>query len=93
MILYDYLCATCGPFRLALPMGAAGRTQPCRSCGVPAPRTMTAPALGGQNRALHAALGRAESSAHEPAVVTAVPPRAAPRRAPANPLHRRLPKP
>jgi putative FmdB family regulatory protein len=47
MPTYDYECADCGPFTEVHPMAEFDRPQPCPDCSHPAPRLLTAPALGG----------------------------------------------
>ncbi|HEX3576039.1 MAG TPA: FmdB family zinc ribbon protein [Rhodopila sp.] len=47
MPTYDYECADCGPFTEVRPMAEFDRPQPCPDCAQPAPRLLTAPALGG----------------------------------------------
>jgi putative FmdB family regulatory protein len=47
MPTYDYECPDCGPFTEVRPMAEFDRPQPCPDCTQPAPRLLTAPALGG----------------------------------------------
>ena len=47
MPTYEYECADCGPFTEVHPMAEFDRPQPCPDCATPAPRLLTAPALGG----------------------------------------------
>jgi len=47
MPTYDYECADCGPFSEIRPLAEFDRPQPCPDCAAPAPRLLTAPALGG----------------------------------------------
>jgi putative FmdB family regulatory protein len=47
MPTYEYECADCGPFSEVRPMAEFDRQQPCPDCAQPAPRLLTAPALGG----------------------------------------------
>jgi len=47
MPTYDYGCERCGRFSEVHPMAEFARAQPCPSCGEPAPRALTAPAIGG----------------------------------------------
>jgi putative FmdB family regulatory protein len=47
MPTYEYECADCGPFSDVRPMAEFDRPQPCPDCTQPAPRLLTAPALGG----------------------------------------------
>jgi putative FmdB family regulatory protein len=46
MPTYDYECPDCGPFSDVRPMAEFDRPQPCPDCAQPAPRLLTAPALG-----------------------------------------------
>jgi putative FmdB family regulatory protein len=92
VVLYDYGCSGCGPFRVFRPMGGARPEEPCPSCDGAARRVLTAPALGGLRPALHRALDVQAASAHEPAVVSDLPPRPSAPQA-LHPLHRRLPRP
>lgn len=47
MPTYDYECPDCGPFSEVRPMAEFDRPQPCPDCSNPAPRLLTAPAVGG----------------------------------------------
>lgn len=47
MPTYEYECQDCGPFAEFHPMSEFDRPQPCPDCSQPAPRLLTAPALGG----------------------------------------------
>ena len=47
MPTYDYECPDCGPFSEIRPMAEFDSPQPCPDCSAPAPRLLTAPALGG----------------------------------------------
>jgi hypothetical protein len=47
MPTYEYECPDCGPFADIRPMAGFDRPQPCPDCDQPAPRLLTAPALGG----------------------------------------------
>ncbi len=62
MPTYQYECADCGPFSETRPMAEFDQPQPCPDCALPAPRLLTAPALGGG--AQQAALGSATASSH-----------------------------
>jgi putative FmdB family regulatory protein len=62
MPTYEYECADCGPFSELHPMAEFDRPQPCPDCSLPAPRLLTAPALGGG--AQESAAGAALPSAH-----------------------------
>jgi putative FmdB family regulatory protein len=47
MPTYEYECPDCGPFTDIRPMAEFDLPQPCPDCTQPAPRLLTAPALGG----------------------------------------------
>jgi putative FmdB family regulatory protein len=59
MPTYDYECADCGPFIEIRPMVEFDRPFPCPDCAQPAPRLLTAPALGGGAHEVSAAPVRA----------------------------------
>ncbi|MET7574298.1 zinc ribbon domain-containing protein [Streptomyces sp. NPDC005492] len=93
MATYPYRCAGCGPFDVTRPIGHALSEVPCETCGKKARRVFTAPMLTRTPTPLARALRAQEASAHEPRVVSEVPPA---RRGPApgsDPRHARLPKP
>lgn len=46
MPTYDYGCESCGPFTESHPLAQFALPQPCPSCGEPAPRALTSPAIG-----------------------------------------------
>jgi putative FmdB family regulatory protein len=91
--IYQYRCAECGPFDVSRPIGTAGSSETCASCGSEASRVFTPPRVGRAPGSLGRALEAQEASAHEPRVVRRVP--EGPRRpaAPADPRHRQLPRP
>ncbi|TMR02997.1 zinc ribbon domain-containing protein [Actinomadura soli] len=92
MVTYQYRCARCGPFDLALPMGRARPEERCAKCDGDARRVYTAPSLTRPGASLTRALDAQEASRHEPQVVTA--PRAERRPAPpSDPRHALLPRP
>lgn len=93
MAHYDYRCRTCGVFEVTRPVHAAASQQSCPRCGAPARRLFTPPALVAGETARSRAVEVDRRSAHEPAVVTGPPPRAARPRRPVNPLHATLPRP
>jgi putative FmdB family regulatory protein len=62
MPTYDYECPDCGPFADVRPMAEFDLPQPCPDCTQPAPRLLTAPALGGG--AQEASIGAAAPRAH-----------------------------
>jgi putative FmdB family regulatory protein len=47
MPTYDYDCGRCGAFSENYPIAEFDRPQACPSCGEPAPRALTIPAIGG----------------------------------------------
>ncbi|WP_069760098.1 FmdB family zinc ribbon protein [Streptomyces sp. LUP47B] len=74
MATYQYRCAGCGPFDVIRPIGRALAEEPCATCAGPARRVFTAPMLARASAPLARALHAQEASAHEPRVVTDVPP-------------------
>src|SRR5215212_8570131 len=91
--LYDYLCAGCGPFEVSRPIGTAGPRESCSTCGRPAERTYSPPAVTSPQSALNRARETADRSAHEPRITSGPPPRTARRQRSPNPLHVKLPRP
>jgi putative FmdB family regulatory protein len=93
MPLYTYRCGEDGPLDVMLPLGTAPAVHACPTCGADAPRMITAPRLSLGDRAITAAIDRAEASSSEPTVVSAPPPRPS-RPAPRpDPRTARLPRP
>ncbi|WP_371673266.1 hypothetical protein OG985_39820 [Streptomyces sp. NBC_00289] len=93
MTTYQYRCPGCGPFDVIRPMGRALTEEPCAMCGERSRRLFTAPMLPRTSAPLARALRAQEASAHEPRVVTDLPP-ARRRPAPAgDPRQARLPRP
>lgn len=93
MATYRYRCADCAPFDVTRPMGHALPEEPCPTCGLQGRRVFTAPMLPRVSVPLARALRSQEASAHEPRVVTEVPPaRRRPNAAP-DPRQAQLPKP
>ncbi|MCX4910958.1 FmdB family zinc ribbon protein [Streptomyces sp. NBC_00878] len=93
MATYQYRCTNCGAFDVIRPIGRALPEEPCAACGDQARRVFTAPLLSRTPAPLARALHAQEASAHEPRVVTGVPPiRRRPTPA-ADPRHAQLPKP
>ena len=70
MALYEYDCATCGPFDVIRPMAESARPARCPGCGEEARRVFSPPALPLLARPMRTALDREEKSAHEPDVST-----------------------
>lgn len=94
MAHYDYQCAECGVFEVARPLGTAEAEHACPRCSKPSRRLFAACALMSGSGPLSRAREADRRSAHEPAVVRALP--ADPsqrRRRPSDPLHARLPRP
>jgi putative FmdB family regulatory protein len=50
MPTYDYGCERCGRFTEARPLAEFALPQPCPTCGEPAGRALTSPAIGGGAR-------------------------------------------
>ncbi|WUI01262.1 zinc ribbon domain-containing protein [Spirillospora sp. NBC_00431] len=92
MVTYQYKCARCGPFDLALPMGGARPEQRCGRCDGTARRVFTAPSLTRPGAPLARALDAQEASRHEPRVVTSPAPERR-TKPPADPRHALLPRP
>ena len=69
MPIYDYLCATCGPFEERRPMSESKAAVPCSICRDLAPRLPGAPRLNLMSSNNRIAETRNEKSAHEPDVV------------------------
>lgn len=69
MPVYDYLCASCGPFSGRRPMAEAGLPLACPDCAAPAPRMVTAPQLNLMSATRRGIDSRNEKSAHAPEVV------------------------
>ncbi len=97
MVLYVYRCAEHGVTEHSRPIGAAGRTAPCPTCGSAAARVFTAPRLSLGSSARRALIDRTERTRDVPDVVSAPPPRPSGRGRPdptaSNPALRRLPRP
>ena len=94
MATYEYRCDEDGAFDVTRALGTAPASLPCPACSSEARRVFSPPMLTSTPRALGAAIDHAEKSAHEPEVVTSVPP--ARKRTPVLPLTpalRRLPRP
>ncbi|TMR97185.1 FmdB family zinc ribbon protein [Nonomuraea basaltis] len=93
MATYQYRCTGCGSFDVMRPLGEARPEEPCEACGHQSRRVFTSPMLARTPATLARALHAQEASAHEPRVVSDVPPS---RRGPArstDPRHALLPKP
>jgi putative FmdB family regulatory protein len=94
MAAYVYRCDEHGLTERSLPIGTAGRTTDCPTCGSPAARVFTAPRLTLGDATRRALIDRTERTRDEPEVVSSPGPRPA-RRTPVagNPALRRLPRP
>jgi putative FmdB family regulatory protein len=96
MATYEYRCDEDGAFEVTRALGRAPASVSCPACGSEGRRVFSPPMLTSTPRALGAAIDRAEKSAHEPEVVTSLPPAPARKRTPVLPLTptlRRLPRP
>ncbi|WP_299039416.1 hypothetical protein [uncultured Pseudokineococcus sp.] len=96
MATYQYLCVRDGPFDVSAPIGTASPVLPCPACADEGRRVITAPMLSRGSSPAMAALDRSARSAHEPEVVTSLPPSGRPRPRPATtapPSLQRLPRP
>lgn len=69
MPLYDYECATCGPFRDWQPMSRSDQDVECPSCGTPSKRLMAMPFLTCISPNVRIAHERNEKSADQPLVL------------------------
>ena len=69
MPLYDYACATCGPFRAWRGMSEWEASVPCPDCSLPAPRLASVAMLAVLSASNRVAHERNERSAHEPKVM------------------------
>lgn len=96
MALYEFSCPECGPIEQFFSMGSAPETIECPSCGGPAARRISTPRLSIAGSPAFKLIDAAKRSAHEPQVVTGIPPGSGRRRAAPvtnNPLHQKLPRP
>lgn len=94
MPTYAFHCPRCGGFDLVRSMADAGSPAACSSCGEPARRVFTSPALRGVDPGLRRALDASGQSSDAPAVVASIP--GCSRGAfssSADPRHARLPRP
>jgi len=73
MATYPYLCAACGPFEVARPIGTAESVARCGGCGDPARRVYTPPLLGRTQAPVKWLHDAAARSADQPSVVNRVP--------------------
>jgi putative FmdB family regulatory protein len=94
MAQYVYRCDDHGLTERSLPIGTAGPTTPCPTCGSAAARVITAPRLSLGDATRRALIDRTERTRDEPRVVSSPPSRPArTAAATANPALRRLPRP
>ncbi len=91
MATYEYRCQRDGSFDTILPIGTAGMSTRCPSCGGRAVRVFSTPGLVRTPTALRQAVDRAERSAEAPDVVSRVP-GGRPVRRSRHPAHARLPR-
>lgn len=73
MPLYDFRCATCGPFEERRPLAESSDAATCGACGAEAARVYRSPAIGGQRSAAGLADAVDDRSRHDPARVVGVP--------------------
>ncbi|MDO9407826.1 zinc ribbon domain-containing protein [Patulibacter sp.] len=73
MPLYDFRCATCGPFEERRSIAESSGTATCVACGADAVRVYRSPAIGGQRSATGLADAVDDRSRHDPARVVGVP--------------------
>ncbi len=67
MPMYDYACATCGPFTAYRPMSEYDKPLACEDCGAMAPRAiLRAPALAMMDAGARSGMAVNERSRHEP---------------------------
>jgi putative FmdB family regulatory protein len=92
MVRYEYRCSVCGPWTVALPMGAAEAHRNCPACGGPSPRRWSAPLLNRMDPHVARQRLREEVSRDVPEIVASVPP-AARRHMPTDHRQARLPRP
>jgi putative FmdB family regulatory protein len=93
MATYQYRCPGCGPFDVTRPMGRALPEEQCPTCDLHGRRVFTAPMLPRTSTPLARALQSQEASAHEPRVVSEVPPARRRPASAADPRQAQLPKP
>lgn len=96
MPVYEFRCEASHVHDAVLPIRSTARSRECPECGAEAKRLISAPGL---SRASTSSAGRlierTEATAHEPAVVSAIPsaPSRRPRPVSRDPRHARLPRP
>jgi putative FmdB family regulatory protein len=76
MPIYDYHCATCGPFEVRRPMNESAEPAACPKCHASTVRVLVAPRLNLMVASTRKAEIRNEKSAHAPEVVHRVAPEA-----------------
>lgn len=94
MPTYTFECAAHAAFDLRLAMSEDTASASCPQCGAAARRRYHAPTLRSGNDSARRLLDATQRSAHEPALVTAPPPRRAHRRpTTTDPRTAKLPRP
>lgn len=94
MATYRYRCEADGPCDVLRPIGTAEDTLDRPECGAAMPRVFSAPMLALGSAPARSLIERTERSRERPDVVSAPPPAAGRRAAPAaNPAWSRLPRP
>lgn len=97
MPLYEFRCPKGTVLEAAYSMATVPDAVDCPDCGAAAPRRITSVRLSRAGSSAYRLLESTQRSAHEPEVVSALPPdgratRQGPRYT-AHPLHRKLPRP
>lgn len=95
MPIYEFRCESAHEYERSVPMSARDENLTCPRCGARARRRISAPRLGALGSSAAKLLDSTAASAHEPAVVDALPgARRTPRtRITHDPRHARLPRP
>ncbi|MEZ0166903.1 FmdB family zinc ribbon protein [Kineococcus sp. LSe6-4] len=75
MTTYAYRCSDHGQFDVHRPLGQAPPGTPCPTCAADCGRVFTAPLLSFGDPAARRLIESTQRSAHEPRVVTSLPPR------------------
>ena len=73
MPVYDYHCATCGPFESSRPMKESSEPAACPQCAALTARVLVAPSLNLMQASTRKAEIRNEKSANAPEVVSRMP--------------------
>ena len=72
MPVYDYYCATCGPFESSRPMKESSEPAACPQCAALTARVLVAPSLNLMQASTRKAEIRNEKSANAPEVVSRI---------------------